>query len=201
MAKGFLPSGHRARLHARRTPACATWSASVPCNMRPLPAMPARAGRSARVPPTATGCRNCPPASARCPTGPCSTWATRPRCRSTPGASRSSGLCEQPLVARPGASSSPCRRSDDESDFHCVTTWSRLDNHWRGVRFRTLAELAVPGADGALRDLHRLRPAARQRHPLHDQPRAGPRRRGRRAARAHLGGRSRCPASTAARAG
>jgi DMSO/TMAO reductase YedYZ molybdopterin-dependent catalytic subunit len=36
---------------------------------------------------------------------------------------------------------------DDESDFHCVTTWSRLDNHWRGVRFRTLAELAVPAAE------------------------------------------------------
>jgi DMSO/TMAO reductase YedYZ molybdopterin-dependent catalytic subunit len=36
---------------------------------------------------------------------------------------------------------------DDESDFHCVTTWSRLDNHWRGVRFRTLAELAVPAPD------------------------------------------------------
>jgi len=33
---------------------------------------------------------------------------------------------------------------DDTSDFHCVTTWSRYDNHWRGVRFRTLAELAVP---------------------------------------------------------
>lgn len=33
---------------------------------------------------------------------------------------------------------------DDESDFHCVTTWSRFDNHWRGVRFSTLAELAVP---------------------------------------------------------
>jgi DMSO/TMAO reductase YedYZ molybdopterin-dependent catalytic subunit len=33
---------------------------------------------------------------------------------------------------------------DDESDFHCVTTWSRYDNHWRGVRFRTIAELAVP---------------------------------------------------------
>src|SRR3982751_841302 len=26
---------------------------------------------------------------------------------------------------------------DDESDFHCVTTWSRMDNHWRGVRFAT----------------------------------------------------------------
>ena len=33
---------------------------------------------------------------------------------------------------------------DDVSDFHCVTTWSRLNNRWRGVRFRTLAELAVP---------------------------------------------------------
>jgi DMSO/TMAO reductase YedYZ molybdopterin-dependent catalytic subunit len=33
---------------------------------------------------------------------------------------------------------------DDVSDFHCVTTWSRYDNHWRGVRFRTLAEQAVP---------------------------------------------------------
>jgi DMSO/TMAO reductase YedYZ molybdopterin-dependent catalytic subunit len=34
---------------------------------------------------------------------------------------------------------------DDVSDFHCVTTWSRYDNHWRGVRFKTIAELAVPG--------------------------------------------------------
>jgi DMSO/TMAO reductase YedYZ molybdopterin-dependent catalytic subunit len=36
---------------------------------------------------------------------------------------------------------------DDVSDFHCVTTWSRYDNQWRGVRFRTLAELAVPKHD------------------------------------------------------
>jgi len=33
---------------------------------------------------------------------------------------------------------------DDVSDFHCVTTWSRYDNHWRGVRFATIAERAVP---------------------------------------------------------
>ena len=33
---------------------------------------------------------------------------------------------------------------EDVSDFHCVTTWSRLDNHWRGVRFRTIADFAVP---------------------------------------------------------
>jgi DMSO/TMAO reductase YedYZ molybdopterin-dependent catalytic subunit len=30
------------------------------------------------------------------------------------------------------------------SDFHCVTTWSRFDNRWRGVRLSTIAELAVP---------------------------------------------------------
>ncbi len=58
------------------------------------------------------------------------------------------GLCEQPLsltwsdfLALP--------QVDDESDFHCVTTWSRFDNHWRGVRFRTLAELAVPRPEAA----------------------------------------------------
>jgi DMSO/TMAO reductase YedYZ molybdopterin-dependent catalytic subunit len=30
----------------------------------------------------------------------------------------------------------------DESDFHCVTSWSRLGNVWEGVRFRDLAALA-----------------------------------------------------------
>src|ERR1051326_3456730 len=38
---------------------------------------------------------------------------------------------------------------DDVSDFHCVTTWSRFDNHWRGVRFKTIAELAVPSEAAA----------------------------------------------------
>jgi DMSO/TMAO reductase YedYZ molybdopterin-dependent catalytic subunit len=33
---------------------------------------------------------------------------------------------------------------DEVSDFHCVTTWSRYENHWKGVRFRTIAEHAVP---------------------------------------------------------
>ena len=33
---------------------------------------------------------------------------------------------------------------DDASDFHCVTTWSRFNNQWRGVRFRAIAEQAVP---------------------------------------------------------
>jgi DMSO/TMAO reductase YedYZ molybdopterin-dependent catalytic subunit len=40
-------------------------------------------------------------------------------------------------------------QTDDVSDFHCVTTWSRLGNHWSGVRFATLAELAVPHESAA----------------------------------------------------
>ena len=30
-----------------------------------------------------------------------------------------------------------------------MTTWSRFDNHWRGVRFKTLAELVVPNEDAS----------------------------------------------------
>ena len=34
-----------------------------------------------------------------------------------------------------------------ESDFHCVTTWSRLDLRWEGVLFSTLCELVIPKAE------------------------------------------------------
>jgi DMSO/TMAO reductase YedYZ molybdopterin-dependent catalytic subunit len=30
------------------------------------------------------------------------------------------------------------------SDIHCVTTWSRYDNHWQGVSARTLLDIAKP---------------------------------------------------------
>jgi DMSO/TMAO reductase YedYZ molybdopterin-dependent catalytic subunit len=30
------------------------------------------------------------------------------------------------------------------SDFHCVTSWSRLDNRWEGVAFQMLAERVQP---------------------------------------------------------
>ena len=38
-------------------------------------------------------------------------------------------------------------QAEDVSDFHCVTAWSRYDNRWSGVRFRTIAELVVPKDD------------------------------------------------------
>lgn len=53
------------------------------------------------------------------------------------------GLVENP-VTLDWESFMALPQADDVSDFHCVTTWSRLANRWRGVRFRTLAELAVP---------------------------------------------------------
>lgn len=30
------------------------------------------------------------------------------------------------------------------ADFHCVTTWSKFDNHWDGVLFRVIAAKAAP---------------------------------------------------------
>ncbi|MGH9397506.1 MAG: sulfite oxidase-like oxidoreductase [Terriglobia bacterium] len=30
------------------------------------------------------------------------------------------------------------------ADFHCVTRWSRFDNHWEGVAFRTICEMTQP---------------------------------------------------------
>ena len=58
------------------------------------------------------------------------------------------GLVENPLTLTWDALLA-LPQVDDVSDFHCVTTWSRYDNHWRGVRFRTIAELAVPKEQAA----------------------------------------------------
>jgi len=33
------------------------------------------------------------------------------------------------------------------SDFHCVTGWSRLDNRWEGVLFKTVCDLVRPLRD------------------------------------------------------
>jgi DMSO/TMAO reductase YedYZ molybdopterin-dependent catalytic subunit len=35
-------------------------------------------------------------------------------------------------------------QTEDISDFHCVTTWSKLDMNWKGVRLLDLAALAQP---------------------------------------------------------
>lgn len=35
-------------------------------------------------------------------------------------------------------------REEDISDFHCVTQWSRYDNHWAGVSMKRIAEIVKP---------------------------------------------------------
>jgi DMSO/TMAO reductase YedYZ molybdopterin-dependent catalytic subunit len=35
-------------------------------------------------------------------------------------------------------------QTEDKSDFHCVTTWSKLDMPWKGVSFLDLAALVSP---------------------------------------------------------
>lgn len=35
-------------------------------------------------------------------------------------------------------------QTTDTSDFHCVTTWSKLNIHWKGVRLLDLAAIAQP---------------------------------------------------------
>ncbi len=35
------------------------------------------------------------------------------------------------------------------SDFHCVTRWSRFDNHWQGVPFREVLQLVKPKSNAS----------------------------------------------------
>jgi DMSO/TMAO reductase YedYZ molybdopterin-dependent catalytic subunit len=52
---------------------------------------------------------------------------------------RTSGLVERPLdLAWHAFRALPTVRT--VTDFHCVTSWSRLDNHWEGVAARTVLE-------------------------------------------------------------
>ena len=43
---------------------------------------------------------------------------------------------------------------DDVSDFHCVTRWSQLDMHWRGVQVRELLMLAKPLENAKFATMH-----------------------------------------------
>ncbi|HSI03692.1 MAG: sulfite oxidase-like oxidoreductase [Myxococcota bacterium] len=51
------------------------------------------------------------------------------------------GACEHPLTLK-WADFMALEQVDDVSDFHCVTTWSKYDIAWKGVRFTELAALA-----------------------------------------------------------
>jgi DMSO/TMAO reductase YedYZ molybdopterin-dependent catalytic subunit len=53
------------------------------------------------------------------------------------------GLVETPLTLK-WAEFEALERSRKISDIHCVTTWSRYDNEWKGVSTRDLLDLVMP---------------------------------------------------------
>ncbi|MGH9357131.1 MAG: sulfite oxidase-like oxidoreductase [Terriglobia bacterium] len=56
---------------------------------------------------------------------------------------RTAGWVEKPIRLTWSAFQAlPCLQVT--ADFHCVTRWSRFDNHWEGVPFRTIYEMTQP---------------------------------------------------------
>nr|WP_153492196.1 sulfite oxidase-like oxidoreductase [Sinorhizobium medicae] len=53
------------------------------------------------------------------------------------------GLVENPL-SLDWTAFQALPQTDSQSDIHCVTTWSRYDNRWRGVHTRDLLDRAMP---------------------------------------------------------
>lgn len=56
---------------------------------------------------------------------------------------RTAGLVENPLHLS-WAQFLILPRIQVTADFHCVTRWSRFDNHWEGVAFRVIYEMTRP---------------------------------------------------------
>ena len=63
------------------------------------------------------------------------------------------GLVEAPL-SLDCAAFGALPQTASRSDIHCVTTWSRYDNDWRGVRVVDLLDLARPREEAAFAVLH-----------------------------------------------
>ncbi len=51
-----------------------------------------------------------------------------------------SGLVEPRVRDRLGRRSPACRATEQISDIHCVTGWTKLDTAWKGVRVSRLLE-------------------------------------------------------------
>jgi DMSO/TMAO reductase YedYZ molybdopterin-dependent catalytic subunit len=63
------------------------------------------------------------------------------------------GLVEQP-VRLDWATFRALPQTDFESDIHCVTSWSRFDNRWRGVAVRDLLARVLPKPEARFVTLH-----------------------------------------------
>ena len=70
-------------------------------------------------------------------------YADVPRFDSEAWEFRTSGLVEKPLHLK-WRDFITLPRVQVTSDFHCVTRWSRFDNHWEGVSYRAVHDLTRP---------------------------------------------------------
>ncbi|MDE2181657.1 MAG: sulfite oxidase-like oxidoreductase [Alphaproteobacteria bacterium] len=61
---------------------------------------------------------------------------------------RVTGAVENPLVWRLREFLA-LPQQDFISDIHCVTQWSRFDNHWRGVAAKTIIDLVRPKSEAS----------------------------------------------------
>ena len=66
------------------------------------------------------------------------------------------GLVETPLTLK-WSEFQALDESRKVSDIHCVTTWSRYDNEWKGVSTRDVLDLAMPKPE-ATHASHRTAP-------------------------------------------
>jgi DMSO/TMAO reductase YedYZ molybdopterin-dependent catalytic subunit len=74
--------------------------------------------------------------------------ATVPRFDPANWCFRTIGLIEWPLALNWGEFLA-LPQVEVTADFHCVTRWSRFDNRWKGVSFRTICNLTRPKPEAA----------------------------------------------------
>ena len=101
-----------------------------------MPKSAASAAADSRLPPGQTLVTNFPVLS----------YGPTPRFDPATWNLRVSGLVERPLVFT-WNQFRELPRTTQLADFHCVTSWSRFDNRWEGVKTRLVAELAGVKAD------------------------------------------------------
>ena len=113
--------------------------------MAQTPAMSDGTAARQRADRIGTGCRSCRSASTPPPPGkwPVLDLGRQPPISVTEWELIVDGECHNPLRLD-WQGFMDLEQVEDESDFHCVTGWSKLDTRWKGVRFSTVVAMAEP---------------------------------------------------------
>jgi DMSO/TMAO reductase YedYZ molybdopterin-dependent catalytic subunit len=99
-------------------------------------------------PPNRHGMPKLPPGQTRTDGWPVLDLGTKPVVAKANWELRIDGACQQPLTLG-WQDFMALEQVKDTSDFHCVTTWSKLDIDWVGVRLADLIAMAEPHDDAS----------------------------------------------------